>query len=65
MVCKGCGRQQGHPVYCPYYEGQDCLDSHEFYNLMQAYRHAECVDQIQVKAAYEAVKQYIRQHIPN
>jgi len=36
------------------------LDEQEFYELMQAYRHAPVTDQEAVCAAFEAVKQIIR-----
>lgn len=36
------------------------LEEREFYELMQAYRHAPVVDQAAVVAAFEAVKQIIR-----
>ena len=36
------------------------LEDQEFYELMQAYRHASALDQPAVCAAFEAVKQIIR-----
>ena len=36
------------------------LEEQEFYELMQAYRHAPVTDQSAVVAAFEAVKQIIR-----
>lgn len=36
------------------------LEEQEFYELMQAYRHAPATDQAAVVAAFEAVKQAIR-----
>lgn len=36
------------------------LDEQEFYELMQAYRHAPLADQAVAVAAFEAVKQIIR-----
>lgn len=38
------------------------LEEQEFYELMQAYRHAKIWDQAAVVAAFEAVKQAIRDH---
>jgi hypothetical protein len=38
----------------------DWPESEEFYNLMQAYRHAPMEDQKAVVDAYEAVKEYLR-----
>ena len=35
-------------------------ENEEFYNLMQAYRHAPMEDQKAVVDAYEAVKEYLR-----
>jgi hypothetical protein len=39
---------------------EDALDSHEFYELMQAYRRAGIVDQDTTVAAFEAVKSFVR-----
>lgn len=39
---------------------RDALDDQEFYELMQAYRHAGIADQDQAVAAFEAVKAYVR-----
>lgn len=65
--CPCCGRSDGgHPKYCRNYVepiNPMWLNSHEFYELMQAYRMAPLVPQTQVTAAYNAVKQYIRSHI--
>ena len=41
-------------------ELSDWPESEEFYNLMQAYRHAPMEDQKAVVDAYEAVKEYLR-----
>lgn len=41
--------------------GFDWLDSEEFYNLMQEYRHAPVENQILVGIAFQKVKTYIRQ----
>ena len=41
-------------------EMSDWPESEEFYNLMQAYRHAPMEDQKSVVEAYEAVKEYLR-----
>jgi hypothetical protein len=41
-------------------EMSDWPESEEFYNLMQAYRHAPMEDQKAVVDAYEAVKEYLR-----
>lgn len=38
----------------------DPLDCIEFYDLMQAYRHAPIADQVAACAAYDAVRRYIR-----
>ena len=38
----------------------DWPESEEFYNLMQAYRHAPMEDQKAVVAAYKAVKEHLR-----
>ena len=38
----------------------DPLDSQEFYELMQAYRHTPVVKQAETASAFEAVKQFIR-----
>jgi hypothetical protein len=38
----------------------DLLETEEFYNLMQEYRHAPIANQDAVVAAYEAVKEYLR-----
>ena len=38
------------------------LDEQEFYELMQAYRHAPVADQEAVLKAFEAVKQAIRDY---
>lgn len=38
----------------------DWPESEEFYNLMQAYRHAPMEDQQAVVDAYRAVKDYLR-----
>lgn len=38
---------------------RDVLDTEEFYDLMQAYRHADVADQSKVCDCYEEVKTYI------
>ena len=40
----------------------DILESEEFYNLMQAYRHVHLIDQPRVLNAYEAIKSFLREH---
>jgi hypothetical protein len=39
------------------------LDSKEFYEVMQAYRHAYVVDQAYVAERFEAVKNFIRSRL--
>jgi hypothetical protein len=39
---------------------EDALESQEFYELMQAYRHAGIADQDAAVAAFEAVKSFVR-----
>ena len=39
---------------------EDVLDSEEFFNLMQAYRHAQIYEQEKVMAAFDNVKSYVR-----
>lgn len=39
---------------------EDTLDSQEFYELMQTYRHADRTDQCAVVAAFETVKEFVR-----
>jgi hypothetical protein len=39
---------------------EDALDSQEFYELMQAYRHTRIADQDAAVAAFEAVKSFVR-----
>jgi len=41
----------------------DILDGQEFYELMQAYRHAPTVDQDAVVVAFEAVKEFVRDNV--
>lgn len=41
-------------------ERDDFIESKEFYDLMQLYRHAPISDQIGVVVAFESVKQYVR-----
>jgi predicted metal-binding protein len=62
MSCQGCGRNDGHPKYCPNYV-DPWYESEEFYNLMQVYCHTPIYNQKQVVKAFEDVKQYIAQHI--
>jgi hypothetical protein len=40
---------------------EDALDNQEFYELMQAYRHAGIADQDAAVAAFEAVKSFVRE----
>lgn len=40
----------------------DFLDSQDFYELMQRYRHSPAVPQESVVQAFEAVKEYVRKH---
>jgi hypothetical protein len=42
----------------------DWLDDQEFYEAMQAYRHAPITDPAAVVAAFEAVKAMIRENTP-
>lgn len=42
--------------------GEDCLDSQEFYEICQAYRHAEAARQDEVVMAFEALKAWVREH---
>lgn len=44
-------------------ELDDDLESEEFYNLMQAYRHAPMVDQAGTATAYEDVKRFLRERL--
>jgi hypothetical protein len=39
---------------------EDALESQEFYELMQAYRHASLTNQNAAVAAFEAVKSFVR-----
>lgn len=39
---------------------EDCLDSQEFYNLMQAYRHSNISEQSNVSKSYASIKEYLR-----
>lgn len=41
------------------------LDSREFYELMQTYRHTPAIEFVQVNEAYEAVRFYVRDSIVN
>lgn len=41
----------------------DPLESQEFYELMQAYRHAGIAEQAAVYEAFEAVKKYVRDKV--
>lgn len=40
----------------------DCLETKDFYEIMQAYRHADMGDQMRVVDAFEAVKNFIREN---
>ena len=40
----------------------DILESEQFYNLMQAYRHGNRTDQKKVAKAFEAVKKFLREN---
>lgn len=41
----------------------DALETQEFYELMQAYRHAPMIDQTGAAVAYEDVKRYLREQL--
>jgi hypothetical protein len=41
---------------------KDILESEQFYNLMQAYRHGNRTDQVKILKAFEEVKKFLRTH---
>jgi len=66
VICETCFKPIGslpfyavHVECCSDSDGVS-LDGQEFYELMQAYRHAPLNDQSGVVAAFEAVKTFIR-----